>query len=110
MDFQLLKLDWFYPQVIHIERLIVEKMKNSFKPGSYFNIVCTLIVLTSLLWSCSKSSSNFTEFLYDLAEIDEQDRNAYLEDWLNKQEEFPVIDGTDVYFIYKQKKEMSVYK
>ena len=84
-------------------------MKNSFITGSYFNNVCALIGLVLLLLGCSESPSNFTEFLYELADIDVQERTEYLNEWLNKQEEFPVIDGGDVYFIYKQKKEIPVY-
>jgi len=84
-------------------------MKNFEKNGGHFNNVWSLLALLSLFFGCSESPKNFTDFLYDLAEIDVENRVAYLDDWLNMQEEFPLIDGGDVYFIFKDKREVAIY-
>jgi len=68
-----------------------------------------LLLLLLLSFGCSESPKNFTAFLYDLAEIDEEKRSDYLQDWLKNQEEFPIIDGHNVYFVFKEKREVPVY-
>lgn len=84
-------------------------MKNFKKNSSHFDHVCALLTLAFLLLACSESHTNFTDFLYKLAEIDEQNRGQYLEKWIKSQEEFPVIDNNDVYFLYKEKRELSIF-
>jgi hypothetical protein len=83
-------------------------MKNHKKNGGYFNNVWPLLLVLLFHIGCDNSSKNFTEFLYDLAEIDVENRAAYVDDWLKKQEEFPIIDGQNVYFIFKDKREVAV--
>ena len=79
------------------------------KYSTYFKNVWPLLVLLLLSFGCSDSPKNFTAFLYELAEIDVEERSGYLQDWLKNQEEFPIIDGNDVYFIFKEKREVPVY-
>jgi len=84
-------------------------MKIIKKGGVHFNNVWPLLVLLLLHFGCSDSAENFTEFLYDLAEIDVNNRSTALEEWLKKQEEFPIINGSEVYFLFKEKREVPVF-
>ena len=76
---------------------------------SYFNHVWPLLALQLLILGYNGSPKNLTELLYELAEIDVEDRAGYLEDWLKMQDEFPVIDGNEVYFIFKEKRDVPVF-
>ncbi len=68
-----------------------------------------LLLLAFLLFGCDSSPKNFTEFLYNLAEIDENKRQPELEKWLNLQEEFPIIDNSDVYFLLREGRDLPVF-
>ena len=69
-----------------------------------------LILLSALmLLGCSSSDNSFVGILYQLAEINEENRESFFQSWLEGQENLPVIENNSVYFIYQNEKDMQVF-
>jgi hypothetical protein len=72
----------------------------------YFFIHIPVIFLYT---NCSNQNLTFEELLYNLAEIEESQRAEVFSQWLSNKDEYPVIEGYRVYFIYKEKRDQPVF-
>lgn len=68
-----------------------------------------LLLLILLVFGCNSSPENFNDLLYQLAEIDENMRQKMVENWLLQQDDFPIVDNSGVYFIYQEKKDLTIF-
>ncbi|MCB9057787.1 MAG: hypothetical protein H6627_04425 [Calditrichae bacterium] len=71
-----------------------------------FTISLSFLIMLS---SCNETDKNFKTFLFELADVPEQNRQAVLDTWMNKVYEFPIVEDTLVYFIYRNEKDMPVF-
>lgn len=74
-----------------------------------FKFYKPLLLLAFLIFGCDSSPNSFKDFLYKLSDIDENERQMELENWINNKEDFPIVDNSDVYFIYKEKRDIPIF-
>ena len=77
-----------------------------------FSITVIFIVLTVFLFilqTCKESRIGFREFLYNLSDIAESQRQQKMDDYINSAEDFPLMEDSTVFFIYKNEKDLPVY-
>lgn len=80
-------------------------MKKSIK---FYLKISALALLLVQLAACSSPTQNFEDLLYDLIEMTAAERTEALQLWLDQQEGFPVIENRNVYFFYKENRDIEI--
>lgn len=83
------------------------KLQIKIRQIGYFFL--TALIFQTIMHSCAESDKKLKTFLYELADVPEPNRQSFMDKWMNEIQEFPIVEDSLVYFIYRNEKEIPVF-